>query len=84
VSFSQDFTVAATGYQTYTCSVPAGKNYRIVSAQWRSVTTTYLQPETNVDTNEFQRGSDTQSFLYISSVIGIVLRCTLVMDRNGP
>jgi mRNA-degrading endonuclease toxin of MazEF toxin-antitoxin module len=84
VSFSQDFTVAATGYQTYTCSVPAGKNYRIVSAMWRSVTTTYLQPETNVDTNEFQRGSDTQSFLYINSIVGIVLRCTLVMDRNGP
>jgi hypothetical protein len=82
VSYSQDYT-AAGGYQTLTCSVPAGKNYRIVSALWRNVTTTYVQPEQNVDSTEVARCTDTQAFLYAGHVAGNVIRCTLVMDRNG-
>jgi hypothetical protein len=84
VSHSQDITVTASGHQTYTCTVPVGKNYRIVSAMWRHTTTTYELPDFNIDPDCFRRCTNTSAYLYDNLIIGDVIRCTLVMDRNGP
>jgi hypothetical protein len=83
VSHSQDFTAVA-GYQTLTCTVPAGMNYRILSAMWVNTNSTYELPDFNIDSTVFRRCTGTSAYVYDNYVAGHIIRCTLVMDRNGP
>jgi mRNA-degrading endonuclease toxin of MazEF toxin-antitoxin module len=83
VSHSEDFTAVA-GYQTLTCTVPAGKNYRILSAMWVNTNSTYELPDFNIDSTVFRRCNGTSAYVYDNYVAGHIIRCTLVMDRNGP
>jgi hypothetical protein len=72
VSHSQDFTAIA-GYQTLTCTVPAGKNYRIISAMWVNTNTTYEVPDFNIDDTVFKRCNGTSAYIYDNFIAGNII-----------